>query len=265
MDQATDASIDLTKRLAGEVAIVTGGAGGIGRAVATRLSREGAEVAILDVNEAGAQATASALAAEGRRAIGLGCNVTRRDEVHTSIEAVVTHFGRLTVLVNNAGVGRRAPFLELTDETWDDVLGVNLKGAFIVAQEAARVMAKSGSGRIVNMASVVAEIAHSNQTAYSVSKAGIAAMTRSMAFELAPLGITVNAVTPGTIATNFALGSLPEIGQLRRLGRIPLGRFGTAAEVAAAVAFLASPDAAYVTGAMLRIDGGLVPGGVRDT
>jgi NAD(P)-dependent dehydrogenase (short-subunit alcohol dehydrogenase family) len=267
MDQATtdNDSVNLTKRLAGEVAIITGGAGGIGRAVATRLSQEGAEVAILDLNEAGAQATAAALLAKGLRAIGLPCNVTKRDEVHAAVEAVVAHFGRLTVLVNNAGIVRRAPFLELTDETWDEVLSVNLRGAFIVAQEAARVMAQHGSGRIVNMASVAAKIAHSNQTVYSVSKAGVAAMTRTMAFELAPLGITVNAIAPGTIATNFALGSLPEIGRISRLGRIPLGRFGSAAEVAAAVAFLASADAAYVTGAVLTVDGGLVPGGVRDT
>jgi NAD(P)-dependent dehydrogenase (short-subunit alcohol dehydrogenase family) len=265
MDQGATDSVDLTKRLAGEVAIVTGGAGGIGGAVAMRLSREGAEVAILDVNEAGAHATAAALIAKGHRAIALACNVTKRNEVYTAVEAVMAHFGRLTVLVNNAGIVRRAPFMELTDETWDDVLGVNLKGAFIVAQEAARAMAKHRSGRIVNMASVAGEIAHSNQTAYSVSKAGVAAMTRTMAFELAPLGITVNAIAPGTIATSFAFGSLPESGRVSRLGRIPLGRFGSTAEVAAAVAFLASSDAAYVTGAVLRIDGGLVPGGVRDT
>jgi NAD(P)-dependent dehydrogenase (short-subunit alcohol dehydrogenase family) len=265
MNQGATDSIDLTKRLAGEVAIVTGGAGGIGGAVAMRLSREGAEVAILDLNEAGAQATAAALVAMGHRAIGLACNVTKRNEVSAAVEAVMAHFGRLTVLVNNAGIVRRASFMELTDETWDDVLGVNLKGAFIVAQEAARAMAKQRSGRIVNMASVAGEIAHSNQTAYSVSKAGVAAMTRTMAFELAPLSITVNAIAPGTIATSFALGSLPESGRVSRLGRIPLGRFGSAAEVAAAVAFLASPDAAYVTGAVLRIDGRLVPGGVRET
>ena len=144
------------------------------------------------------------------------------------------------------------------------MIGINLKGAFTVAQEVSRAMARQRSGRIVNMASVAAEIAHSNQTAYSVSKAGVAALTRAMAFELAPLGIIVNALAPGTIATNFALGSLPESGRVSRLSRIPLSRFGSASEVAAAVAFLASVDAAYITGAILRIDGGLVSGGVRD-
>jgi NAD(P)-dependent dehydrogenase (short-subunit alcohol dehydrogenase family) len=264
MDQIATNAIDLTKRLAGEIAIVTGGAGGIGRAVASRLCAEGAKVAVLDIDKAAARRAETALGDSGFEAIALTCDVTRRNEVKAAVEATVARFGRITILVNNAGIVRRASFLELSDETWDAVIGVNLKGAFIVAQEVARVMAKQGCGRIVNMASVAAEIAHSSQTAYSVSKAGVAAMTRVMAFELAPLGITVNALAPGTIATDFALGSLPESGRVHRLGRIPLSRFGSAAEVAAAVAFLASADAAYVTGAVLRIDGGLVPGGVRD-
>jgi NAD(P)-dependent dehydrogenase (short-subunit alcohol dehydrogenase family) len=265
MDQVATNAIDLTRRFAGEVAIVTGGAGGIGRAVAERLCAEGAKVAILDIDEAAAAKAATALSDSGYDVVPLACDVRKRAEVQAAIDATVQKFGDITVLINNAGIVRRASFLELADETWDDVIGINLKGAFIVAQEVARTMAKRRSGRIVNMASVAAEIAHSNQTAYSVSKAGVAAMTRVMAFELAPLGITVNALAPGTIATNFALGSLPESGRRSRLDRIPLSRFGSASEVAAAVAFLASADAAYVTGAVLRIDGGLVTGGVRDT
>jgi 3-oxoacyl-[acyl-carrier protein] reductase len=264
MDQVAINAIDLTKRLAGEVAIVTGGAGGIGQAVANRLCAEGAKVAILDIDGAAARKAATTLGDNGFEAMPLTCDVTKRAEVLTAVEATLKRFGRVTVLVNNAGIVRRASFLELSDETWDEVIGINLTGAFIVAQEVSRVMAKQRSGRIVNMASVAAEIAHSNQTAYSVSKAGVAAMTRTMAFELAPLGITVNALAPGTIATNFALGSLPEGGRTSRLSRIPLSRFGSAFEVAAAVAFLASADAAYITGAVLRIDGGLVSGGVRD-
>jgi len=183
--------------LANEVATVTGGAQGIGLAIATRLAAEGATVAILDVNAAGAQAAAAALVADGRQAIGLACNVTSREQVHAAIAAVLIQFGRLSVLVNNAGIVRRAHFLEVTDAIWAEGLGVNLTGAFIVAQEVARVMVTQRSGRIVNMASVAAEIAHGNQTVYAVSKAGIAAMTRNMAFDLAPFGIGVNAIAPG--------------------------------------------------------------------
>jgi 3-oxoacyl-[acyl-carrier protein] reductase len=265
MEQARPAGVDLTRRLANEVAVVTGGAQGIGRAVAMRLASEGAAVAILDANAAGAQSTAAALVADGRQAIGLTCNVTSREQVRAAVAEVLVQLGRLSVLVNNAGIVRRGHFLEVTDEAWADVLGVNLTGAFIVAQEVARVMVTQRSGRIVNMASVAAEIAHGNLTAYSVSKAGIAAMTRTMAFDLAPFGIGVNAIAPGTIATDFALGALSEEERARRLQRIPLGRFGDTAEVAAVAAFLASPDATYITGTVVTIDGGLVMGGVRDS
>jgi 3-oxoacyl-[acyl-carrier protein] reductase len=264
MDQTRQIGVDLTQRLANDVAIVTGGAQGIGRAVVTRLAAEGATVAILDVNAAGAQAAAAALVADGRKAVGLACDVTSREQVHEAVATVVAQFGRLSVLVNNAGIVRRAHFLEVTDKVWAEVLGVNLTGAFIVAQEAARVMVTQRAGRIVNMASVAGEIAHGNQTAYSVSKAGIVAMTRTMAFDLAPFGIGVNAIAPGTIATDFALGALSEEERARRLQRIPIGRFGDTADVAAVAAFLASPDAAYITGTVVTIDGGLVMGGVRD-
>lgn len=252
------------RRLACDVALVTGGAQGIGRAIAARLAREGAAVAILDANGSGAREAARALAAEGGRAIAVQCDVSRRDDVHAALNATVAQFGRVTVLVNNAGVIRRAPFLETTDEMWAEVLAVNLTGAFIVAQEVSRAMVAQGFGRIINMASVAAEIAHSNHAAYSVSKAGLEAMTRAMAFELAPFGIIVNAIAPGTIATPFALDSLSEKGRTARLDRIPLGRFGEGGEVAAVVAFLASADASYITGAVIPIDGGLVVGGVRD-
>jgi NAD(P)-dependent dehydrogenase (short-subunit alcohol dehydrogenase family) len=257
-------TFDLSRRLADQVAIVTGGAQGIGYAIATRLAAEGASVAILDVNGSGARDAAASLAAEGHDAIGLAGNVTQRDQVQSAIEIVVRRFGRLSILINNAGIVRRCHFLELGDAVWNEVLGVNLTGAFIVAQEAARVMAKQGFGRIVNMASVAADIAHGNQTAYSVSKSGIAAMTRNMAFDLAPFGIAVNALAPGTIATEFAIGVLTDDAKERRLQRIPLGRFGETTDVAAAAAFLASSDAAYLTGSIVTVDGGLTMGGVRD-
>jgi NAD(P)-dependent dehydrogenase (short-subunit alcohol dehydrogenase family) len=264
MDPARHPSVDLTRRLADDVAIVTGGAQGIGQAIATRLASEGAVVAILDANTTGAEAAAAKLVAEGRQAIGLACNVTSRDQVRAAIGAVVERFGSLSILVNNAGIVRRAHFLEMTDAIWAEVLGVNLTGSFIVAQEAARVMVPQRSGRIVNMASVAADIAHGNQMAYSVSKAGIATMTRNMAFDLAPYGIGVNAIAPGTIATDFALDALSDEARDRRLQRIPIGRFGETWEVAAVAAFLASRDAAYITGTVVTIDGGLVMGGVRD-
>ena len=264
MNQARQTDVDLTRRLANEVAIVTGGAQGIGRAVVQRLAAEGATVAILDVNAAGAQAAAAAVVADGRQAVGLACDITSREQVHDAIATVVAQFGRLSVLVNNAGIVRRGHFLDVTDKAWAEVLGVNLTGTFIVAQEAARVMITQRAGRIVNMASVAGQIAHGNQTVYSVSKAGIVAMTRTMAFDLAPFGIGVNAIAPGTIATDFALGALSEEERARRLQRIPIGRFGDTADVAAVAAFLASPDAAYITGTVVTIDGGLVMGGVRD-
>ena len=164
--------MDLSRRFAGEVAVITGGAGGIGRAIAHRLAREGATVAILDKNEDGAREVVACLVADHYDAIALVCDVTSRVQVRSALESVIAECGSFTVLINNAGVVKRAPFLDLSDELWASLLGVNLTGTFIVAQEAARSMVKRGKGRIVNMASVAGEIAHGDQTAYSVSKAG---------------------------------------------------------------------------------------------
>ena len=263
MTQAKYRDTDLTARLAGEVALVTGGSQGIGRAIAIRLASEGASVAILDLDESGARHAAGELAAHGRNAIAIGCDVSDRSQVRAAIAEVVGHFGRLTVLVNNAGIIRLAPFVEMTDDIWTQVMSVNLTGTFIVAQEAARQMTPQHYGRIINMASVSAHIAHSGQTAYAVTKAGIEAMTRVMAFELAPSGIIVNAVAPGTIATSFSGGSLSEDAVTQRVRRIPLGRFGEPEEVAGVVALLASSDASYVTGTVIAIDGGLTSAGIR--
>jgi 3-oxoacyl-[acyl-carrier protein] reductase len=191
-------------------------------------------------DEAGVRNLADEITGSGRRAVAITCDVRDRSRVRDAIASVVEHFGRLTVLVNNAGIIRLAPFIETTDEMWSHVLGVNLTGMFIVAQEAARQMSKQRHGRIVNMASTSARIAQSGQTAYAVSKAGIEALTRAMAFELAPFGITVNAVAPGTIATSFSGGSLSEQAAAERTRRIPAGRFGDPEEVASVIAFLAS-------------------------
>jgi len=250
-------------RLAGQVAIVTGGGRGIGEVISKRLASEGASIAILELDPLSGERVASELTASGARALCLQCDVTKRDAVSRAVDGVVAALGDVTILINNAGIGRRAPFLDLADDAWNAVLGVNLTGAFIVAQEVCRRMAKSGRGSVVNLASAAAHMAHSEQAVYSVSKAGLEALTRVMAFELAPLGIRVNAVAPGTIATEFLAGMLTEEAKAERVRRIPLGRLGDPEDVASVVAFLVSDDARYVTGCSLPIDGGLVFAGIR--
>ena len=250
-------------RLTGEAAIVTGGGQGIGQAIARRLSEDGAAVAILDLNVETGQATAAALSTAGGRAIFVQCDVRRRPDVRAAVDRVAQSFGGVTILVNNAGIGRRAPFLELSDETWNAVLEVNLTGAFIVAQEVCRHMARAGRGSVVNLGSAAAHMAHSEQAVYSVSKAGLEALTRVMAFELAPAGVRVNAVSPGTIATEFLSGMLTPAARAAREQRIPFGQLGTPEEVADVIAFLVSNDARYVTGSSIPIDGGLLFAGIR--
>jgi NAD(P)-dependent dehydrogenase (short-subunit alcohol dehydrogenase family) len=250
-------------RLTGETAIVTGGGQGIGRAIARRLSADGAAVAILDINAETGKAVAAELGADGGRAIFVPCDVRKRAEVRAALDQVAQTFEGITILVNNAGIGRRAPFLELSDETWHAVLEVNLTGAFIVAQEACRHMARAGRGSVINLGSAAAHMAHSEQAVYSVSKAGLEALTRVMAFELAPAGVRVNAVSPGTIATEFLAGMLTPDARTAREQRIPVGRLGTPEEVADVIAFLASDESRYMTGATIPIDGGLLFAGIR--
>jgi NAD(P)-dependent dehydrogenase (short-subunit alcohol dehydrogenase family) len=250
-------------RLTGETAIVTGGGQGIGKAVARRLSADGAAVAILDLNAETGQAVAAELSAAGGRAIFVQCDVRKRQEVRAAVDRVAQTFDGMTILVNNAGIGRRAPFLELSDETWNAVLEVNLTGAFIVAQEVCRQMVRAGRGSVVNLGSAAAHMAHSEQAVYSVSKAGLEALTRVMAFELAPAGIRVNAVSPGTIATEFLAGMLTAEARSAREQRIPAGRLGTPEEVADVIAFLVSSDSRYVMGGTIAIDGGLLFAGIR--
>jgi NAD(P)-dependent dehydrogenase (short-subunit alcohol dehydrogenase family) len=250
-------------RFAGQVAIVTGGGGGIGEVIAARLASEGASVAILELDTIKGSEVAKRLSAEGYRALFLHCDVTSREQVRRAVEIAGDTLGAVKILINNAGIGMRAPFLDLTDDTWNKVINVNLTGAFIVAQEVSRHMVKNGGGSIVNMASTAAQMANSEQVVYSVSKAGLEALTRVMAFELAPLGVRVNAVAPGTIATSFLSAMLTEDAKAERIRRIPIGRFGTAEEVASVVAFLASTEAQYVTACSLPIDGGLLPAGIR--
>ena len=247
-----------------ETVVVTGGAQGIGAAVVRRLSQSGANVAIIDIQDEAGASFAAELVGDGRRAAYFSCDVRSRDAVRAAMDDACKQLGPITALVNNAGVGARAPFLSLEDSSWERVIGTNLTGAFIVAQEAARKMSAVRRGAIVNVSSISAYLAHEGLTAYAVSKAGMLALTRMMAFELGPLGIRVNAIMPGTIATDFVSKMVGEEARKERLRRIPLTRFGTPEEVAGTVAFLLSAEAGYINGASLSIDGGILFSGIRE-
>ena len=254
----------IPRRLVGKIAIITGAARGIGAAAARRLAAEGASVAVTDINIDGARATAAAIVKEGGAAKAYAIDVTQRGSVTTTVSAIATDFGRIDVLVNNAAVGKPVAFLDTSDEDLQRVLGVNLSGVFMVGQEVARIMAKQGSGRIVNVASLAAHTGNDRQSAYAAAKGGVVALTRVMAFELAPLGVCVNALSPGPIETELATAMLTPATRRAREVRVPMGRIGLPDEVAAAIAFLASSDASYVNGTVLVIDGGLLMGGIRE-
>lgn len=251
-------------RLADRVALVTGAARGIGLATAKRLAAEGARVALTDINLDGVTAAATAIAAAGGDARPYAMDVTRREQVAATVKEVAAQFGRIDILVSNAAVGRPVPFLDTTDADLERVLEVNLNGVFIVGQEVARIMVAQGSGRIVNVASLAAHTGNDRQSAYAAAKGGVVALTRVMAFELAPRGVCVNAISPGPIETELATAMLTPATRRARELRIPQGRIGQPDEVAAAIAFLASPDASYVNGTVLVIDGGLLTGGIRE-
>ncbi len=245
----------------GKVAIVTGAARGIGRACAERLARDGADVALWDIEDAAGEA--SALAIGGADGAGdaafFHCDVGYKAEVDESFQAVLDRFGKVDILVSNAGIMRRADFLDLSETDFDDVIRTNLKSVFLCGQVVAKHMTERGEGgAIVNMSSTSVVMTMPTLSPYAASKGGISSLTRAMSLSLAPHGIRVNAVGPGTIITELNRDSLlsDPATRDRILSRTPLGRFGTGEDVASVVAFLASDDAAYVTGQTVYIDGG---------
>ncbi|MFC4931978.1 SDR family NAD(P)-dependent oxidoreductase [Massilia sp. GCM10023247] len=244
-------------KLANKIALVTGASQGIGLACAQRLVREGARVMLADVRPEGA-AVAAAL---GDAARFFCADVSQKSDVDALFKATLEAFGRIDVLVNNAGVTHAADFLDLTEEDFDRVLRINLKSMFLCSQAAARDMVKRQSGCIINMSSVNAELVIPNQIPYVVSKGGVNQLTRVAAVSLAQHGIRVNAIGPGTILTELAKQAVLSSPEARHtiLSRTPLGRCGEPEEVAAIAAFLASDDASYITGQTLYADGGRMP------
>jgi len=241
--------------LKGKTALVTGGARGIGKAIALKLARQGANVAILDM--AVAPDTVKEIEALGVKAISLEANVTKLESVEHAVEQVITAFGSLDMLVNNAGITKDNLFLRMKPEEWDLVISVNLTGAFNVCKAVNKQMFKQRAGKIVNIASVVGQMGNAGQANYAASKAGLIGLTKTLAREFAARNIQVNAVAPGFINTEMT-AKLPEDVKQHFINNIPAGCFGSAENVADAVAFLCSADADYVTGQVINVDGGMV-------
>jgi 3-oxoacyl-[acyl-carrier protein] reductase len=245
--------IETVADFTGKTVVVTGSARGIGRSIAEAFSDDGARVVISDLDQA---AVAEVAAELGRGAIGIKADVTSADDVAGLLDGTIKEFGRLDVVVNNAGVTRDGLLVRMDERDWDMVLDINLKGAFLVTRAAGRIMMKQRHGRIINISSVVGLTGNLGQSNYSASKAGLIGLTKASARELAARGITVNAVAPGFIDTEMTR-QMSEPARQALLANVVLKRPGLVSDVAAAVAFLASDKAAYITGQVLAVDGGL--------
>lgn len=249
-------------RLKGKTALVTGGGQGIGRAIAVALAREGAQVAVLDVLGERAEAVRREIEALGVKGLALTADLRKRAEVERAIAEIIAQWGQLDVVVNNAGWDRMQPFLESDEETWDKIVGINFKGALYVLKAALPHMVARGGGRVVSIASDAGRVGSSNEAVYAGTKGALIAFSKTLARELARHAITVNVVCPGITETALLQGLREESPKnakvIEAIGRaIPLGRTGQPEDIAAAVAFLVSPEASYITGQTLSVSGGL--------
>ncbi len=241
----------------GKVALVTGAARGIGQAIATSLASRGADIALCDLNAEWLEETAAAVKSLGRRAECYSVDVSDGDAVSTTVETVIKDMGKVDILVNNAGITKDTLMMRMKEADWDAVLNVNLKGTFLFTKAVARPMMKQRSGAIVNIASIIGLIGNAGQCNYAASKAGVIALTKSTAKELASRGIRVNAVAPGFISSKMT-DALSEDVRSQMLANIPMRRFGQPGDVANVVAFLAGDAASYITGQTLTVSGGMV-------
>ena len=244
------------KALAGRVAIITGGSRGIGAAIAARLAESGAAVVVSGRDAARLDRTVKELETLGVPALGVVADAAKREDVDRLADATKERFGRIDILVNNAGMIRDGLLVRMKDEDWDQVMDVNLRGAFLMTRAVAKAMIRQKGGRVINIASTAGAMGNAGQVNYSAAKAGLIGFTKASARELAHWSILVNAVAPGLIETDMA-ASLPAAARDAMIAQIPLGRVGTAREVAEMVGFLAGDGAAYITGQIFHVNGGL--------
>ena len=242
--------------LSGKVALVTGAARGIGRAIAEQLADEGANIALCDLQAEWMDEAAQAIEQKGRKVLRVAADVSQSADVDKAVAAVIEQCGRIDILVNNAGITKDGLLMRMSDEQWDQVLAVNLRGTFLFTRAVSRPMMKQRSGVIVNIASIIGLIGNAGQCNYAASKAGVIALTKSAAKELASRGIRVNAIAPGFIESKMT-DVLPEEVRRKMLDAIPMSRFGTAADVARTVTFLCGEGSAYITGQVLSVNGGM--------
>ncbi len=250
----------MTTLFTDQVALVTGGTRGIGRAIAARLAAGGARVGIVGTDAGRTEAAAAEISSQyGVQVRGYACDVACTQAAEQVVSSMIEDFGRLNLLVNNAGITRDNLLMRMQEADWDAVLATNLKGIFNFCKPASRIMLKARSGRIINISSVVALMGNAGQSNYAAAKAGIIGFSKSLARELASRNVTVNVIAPGFIDTEMT-AALPEAARAELQTRIPLGRIGSTDDIAAAVEFLASPAAAYITGQILCVDGGMTMG-----